>query len=415
MSNNPSTYFAAPKLPATGLEADLSEFEQNVQASVRRYAATVLRPIGIELDRKQAEEVIAIDSPLWRVFAEFQKLGLSLEALAELPGLERGRLFALVFEELGWGDGGLAIALGAAMVPTIVLDLFGRADLLSRYADKPIGCWGITEPDHGSDMLDAAHHAGYPGARYGRGNCRVRREGDELVITGQKAAWISNGTIAQTCMLFCSYEDDQDEQARCVVMVPLDLPGVSRGKPLDKLGQRALPQGEIFFDQVRVPLDHLIAAPEDYARAEYGILSEANAMMSAIWTGAARAAYELALDYTQQRRQGGARLCEHQNVRYRLLHMFRRLEASRALSRRVMSYTLAAPIPALQGSIAAKITATQTAFELASEALQLHGGNGLTREYPIEKILRDTRSALIEDGCNELLAIKGGALLVAEC
>ncbi|MNW00191.1 Acyl-CoA dehydrogenase [compost metagenome] len=91
--------------------------------------------------------------------------------------------------------------------------------------------------------------------------------------------------------------------------------------------------------------------------------------------------------------------------------MFARVEASRALARRAMFFNLVAPQPALQGSIASKITATQTAFDVASRAIQMFGGNGLTCEYPVEKLLRDARASMIEDGCNEMLAIKGGTLI----
>ena len=91
--------------------------------------------------------------------------------------------------------------------------------------------------------------------------------------------------------------------------------------------------------------------------------------------------------------------------------MFRKVEAARALVRRAAEYNATAPAAALQGSIAAKVTATQTAFEVASDAVQIFGGNGVTKEYPVEKLLRDARASLIADGCNEVLAIKGGSLL----
>ena len=101
-----------------------------------------------------------------------------------------------------------------------------------------------------------------------------------------------------------------------------------------------------------------------------------------------------------------------ESVKSRLFHMFRKVEAARALNRRVYAYNLTAATPAGAGSIASKITSTQTAFEVASDALQIFGGNGLTHEYPIEKILRDARASMIEDGCNEVLAIRGGSMLV---
>lgn len=123
-------------------------------------------------------------------------------------------------------------------------------------------------------------------------------------------------------------------------------------------------------------------------------------------------AYELAHAYAHQRRQGGAPLVRHQNVVYRLFQMFRKVEAARALTRRVVAYNTCVEQPALHAAMTAKITGTQTAFEVANEALQLFGGNGMTREYPLEKLLRDARASLIEDGCNEILALLGGNALV---
>ena len=397
-------------LEPTGLEPRQSETEAGILAGVRRFADKVLRPVGRQLDElHDPNQVIAADSPLWKALAEFQALGLTVEAIFGLPAEERGRIMSSAFEELGWGDGGLAIVLGASTVPWIVMHAMGKHDLLAKYPEDCIGCWGITEPDHGSDILDFGRQAAHPGSRYGTPNCIVRIDGDELVIQGQKSAWVSNGPIAQLCCLYAALDDGSGEYKPCVVLVPLGLPGVSRGKVLDKLGQRALPQGEVFFDGVRVPLDHMIARPgAEYAQAIYAVLAEANCIMSSIWTGTARAAYEHALDYARTRKQGGVAIIQHQNVRYRLFHMFRKVEAARALSRRVMFYNHTMPLPAIQGSIAAKITATQTAFDVASDAIQMFGGNGVTREYPVEKLLRDARASMIEDGCNEILSIKGG-------
>ena len=280
--------------------------------------------------------------------------------------------------------------------------------------DWKLGCWAITEPDHGSDMLDANRMIFDQRGTYGRPNCIATLRGDEVIINGQKSAWVSNGTIADVCILYCAADSGAgpETQRGCVVIVPMDAKGVSRGKPLDKLGQRALNQGEIYFDNVRLSARHLLAAPDQYQDAVYAVHSFANAIMGTVFTGCARAAYELALTYAHERKQGGLPIIRHQSVASRLFHMFRKVEAARALTQRVVHYNFSSPQPSLHAAMTAKITATQTSFEVASDALQIFGGNGLTRDYPIEKILRDARAALVEDGCNEILAIKGGYYLV---
>ena len=136
----------------------------------------------------------------------------------------------------------------------------------------------------------------------------------------------------------------------------------------------------------------------------------ANAAMGSIFSGVARASYELALAYAKERVQGGVPIIEHQHVRARLFKMFAGVEAAQSLSRRVRVIGAEA-VPPVQLSMASKVFCTQTAFDVASEAVQIFGGNGLAREYPVEKLLRDARAAMIEDGCNEMLSIVGGAKL----
>jgi alkylation response protein AidB-like acyl-CoA dehydrogenase len=334
----------------------------------------------------------------------------SFPLLFTLEPLQMARLFSVMLEELAWGDAGLAVSLGVAGTPWLLAHHFDNKFLLDNIPEDAIGCWGITEPDHGSDMVDFSGSIMHPGRQQSRPNCIATIKGDEVVINGQKSAWVSNGTIAQFSALFCAC-DRGNGLEKVALVVPLDAKGVSRGKPLDKMGQRALPQGEIYFENVSISTEWLIAPVEDYQQVARAQLTEANGGMGLMFTGVARAAFEHALDYAHERKQGGVPIMTHQSVRSRLLHMFRKVEASRALSRRNAEYNYCATESALIGSISSKITATQTAFEVASDALQMYGGNGLTLEYPMEKLLRDARASMIEDGCNEILAIKGGSLL----
>jgi len=287
----------------------------------------------------------------------------------------------------------------------------GRQPLIERYCGPDaadIGCWAITEPDHGSDTL-AVSEASFHDPSL-KANCVARKDGKHWVIKGQKAAWVSNGTIAEVAALFCTIDPSHGFEGGGICVVPLDLPGVSRGKPLDKMGQRALNQGEIFFDDVRVPEEYMVIGADAYGAVVETVLTMANAGMGATFIGVAQAALELAVDYAKERVQGGQPIFNHQSVRGRLFKMFARVEAARSLARRVSLFNATNP-PLLQYSIASKTFVTQTAFEVASEALQIFGGNGLTREYPIEKIMRDARASMIEDGCNEVLGLVGATKL----
>ena len=406
----PLTSISGLLLEPTGLDANLNEEEMAIVEGIRRFAKEVLRPAGVKLDRVTPEEMVAPDSLLWQVLAQTKELGLSVGAMMELEPLQRARILALASEELAWGDGGLAGAILVNQMPALYSLLAGNQEM-ADYCDGKLGCWAITEPDHGSDMLDADAVLQSSDGNYGRPNCVARVEGDKIIINGQKSAWVSGAITAQVCALYCHLEENGTTRPGISMIVPLDAKGVTRGKPLDKSGLRALNQGELYFDNVEIPLSHMLAGPENYCEHVYHTLAEANLHVGNLYVGIARAAYEHALEYAHERKQGGLPIIRHQNVRYRLFHMFRKVEAARALVRRTVEFNALSPRPALQGSIAAKITGTQTAFEVASDALQIFGGNGLTKEYPMEKLLRDARTGLIADGCNEILAIKGGSLL----
>jgi len=387
------------------IEVDLSDEAQGIRDSVHKFAEEIMRPAGQALDKlDDPADVMAKGSVLWEVYDKYREIGIEDLGAAGVP-LEAARLPAIINEELGWGDSGLAVSLGASGMHRIFARMSGKPALIERFCGpgaKEIGCWAITEPDHGSDTLGFNQsHFNDPGVK---ANCIARREGNDFVINGQKAAWVSNGTIADVAALFCTIGGEQGFKGGGVALVPLDLPGVSRGKPLDKLGQRALNQGELFFDDVRIPADYMVIGADAYEGVVEFVLATANAFMGATFCGVARASLEHALGYARERVQGGVPIIEHQSVKARLFKMFSQVEAARALSRRVVLYNATHP-PQVQYSIASKVFCTNSAFEVASAALQIYGGNGLSREYPIEKLLRDARSSMIEDGCNEVLGL----------
>jgi len=161
---------------------------------------------------------------------------------------------------------------------------------------------------------------------------------------------------------------------------------------------------------VRIPAEYMVVGCEAYGAIVEQILTGANASMGTTFVGVARAALEHAVEYAKTRVQGGVPIFEHQSVKARLFKMFAQVEAARSLSRRVVHYNATNP-PLIQYSIASKVFSTNTAFEVASQALQIFGGNGLTREFPMEKLMRDARASMIEDGCNDILSLVGAARL----
>jgi len=393
-------------------EVELSSDEREIRDTIHKFAEEVIRPAGVALDAlADPQDVVAKDSILWDVFKRYDELGLDVlsDPNSGLTPVQRARLQSILGEERGWGDTGLAISFSVSGFPRALATASGNPSLIERYcAPGSIGCWAITEPDHGSDQIN---FTAMPGDGMAASpNCVARKDGDSWVISGQKSAWVSNGTIATAAALFCAVDEGDGIKGMGGFLAPLDGPNVRKGKPLNKLGQRALNQGEIYFEDLRIPADHYIVTPELYALGGAAGLFQANAGMGATFVGLAQAAFDAALAYTKERKQGGVPIIQHQSVRRRIFEMFRKVESARALSRRTL-ISGAVNGPKLEYAIASKVTSTQTAFEVASDALQLFGGAGTSKEYPIEKLFRDARVSMIEDGCNEVLGIAAAARL----
>ncbi|KPK48223.1 MAG: acyl-CoA dehydrogenase [Dehalococcoidia bacterium SM23_28_2] len=409
------------------LDKELTPEQGALKNEVHRFAEEVMRPASIELDRlADPEEVIKEGSVLWDVFGKFYELGYHCQGLPEalggvaLSGLDRH----IVAEEIGWGSADLAISLGVAPFPFAFAATFAGLtgnqqavqEIVVPFAQdkeaKYIGCWAITEPQHGSDsLLLGTEQFLDPRVAFDVG---ARPDGDDWVINGQKSAWVSNATIASHALTFVAIDPSQGMAGSGVAVIPLDLPGVSKGRPLNKLGQRALNQGEIFFDDVRIPKHYMLVEPPIYPMVIDMVLGFANSGMGAAFTGVARAAFEEALAYCKQRVQGGKPICEHQLVQMKLFDMFIKVESARALSRAVMIYNDTTLPPATHYSIAAKVYCTNVAFEVANEAVQLLGGMGLSKELLVEKLFRDARASLIEDGTNEVLSLTGANQLISK-
>jgi len=410
------TELVLPAVGLTGFEPPLTELEVSVQETVHRFARDVLRPVGRELDRMSPEDAIAPDSPYYTVLAKAAELGMDPSFFEELEPEVAVRLESIVGEELGWGDPGLAVSMSVAGFPMMMAQAAGNQELIDLCTGK-IGCWMLTQPDRGSDvgtMYADEWPAGAPG---NKGNLTAVVSGDEIVINGQCSAWVSNGAVAQVALCYIAADygngylrDDQIPNGLAAI-VPLDLPGVSRGAPLDKAGQRPLPQGEVYFDNVRIPRRFAIAEQDGY----YGNLSSAwsygGTLMCQVFTGVARSAFELALAYAHERKQGGVKLIEHQLTRYRLGEMGRRVEMARAMARRSLAYARTSPQTHAYVTAQGKVNVTEQAMKVVRESFQMFGGNATSREYPIEKIFRDTCSALIEDGENYVLSLRMGGLL----
>ena len=413
-----NTHFEVP-LPTVGLagfDVGLSEEELGVQQAMHRFARDVMRPLGRETDRLPADQAYAPGSPFSQFHAEALKLGFDPDGMSRLEPAQAARLEGMAIEELAWGDAGLAVSLGVGGFPLTVARASGQQELIDLCEGK-LGCWCATQPDRGSDGLILYPEERYPGSTANKGNLQATFKGDEIVINGQSSAWVSNGPVAKVALLDTvadygeGFHDANGNTFGCNIVVPLDIKGVSRGKPLEKLGKRSLPQGEIFYDNVRVPRRFAVATRDDYEVKHASAWAHAGTAMSHIATGLARAAFQLALAYVHERKQGGAVLAKLQLTQYRIGVIGAKVEAIRAMARHVAHYTRTSPRPHPYFTASGKAFCCSEMFNVVNEALQLFGGVGLTREYPMEKLLRDARAMQIEDGENNILLMHYGYLL----
>lgn len=395
------------------LDYGLTDTQKAVKTATREFCMAVWRPAALQLDKlPDPADVVAPGSVFWDVIRQTRAWNQSGEGGGEaLDPLSQ----IIMAEEQAYASVDFAITMSCAGMPfayTMLSTDETVRDMTRQFTEdlevKMIGCWAITEPDHGSDWLMDGDTPEDP-KRVPQ--VRARLDGDDYVVNGQKSAWVSNGTIATHAALFLNLDNGKGEMSNGIAAIPLDFPGITRGKPWDKLGQRALNQGEIFFDNVRIPREYFVATePEQYRVYWEGLLAAANAGMGVMFVGVAQAALDEALRYAGERVQGGKVIFEHQGVKMRLFEMFKQVEAARSLARRVALNNVLGT-PALQYSMASKIFATETAFNVASQAIQIFGGIGLARDSVIEKIFRDARMGMVEDGVNETLALSGAERL----
>jgi alkylation response protein AidB-like acyl-CoA dehydrogenase len=402
------------------IDLTLSDEDIAVQQNAHKFAEEVMRPASKKLEQLTPEEAIADDSPLWPFLKTAYELGYHKVIFPEEVGgmgltpLQQ----AIVMEEMGWGSNGLCIQLGAAGAAALGGLMSMNPVLLEEFTipfcnctDGSIrGCWAVTEPDHGSDTLGFGEP--FFSSPEVRPSCKARRHGKEWVINGQKSAWISGAPVATHCLAHIQIDPSRGFAGIGMAIVPLDLPGCSKGKAHEMLGMRDLNQCELFFDDVRIPAHYMFLDNADYY-FPFGkqILAGFNMTVACYATGLARAAFEEAFTYCQQRVQGGSLLKEHYSIKVKVFEMFSRVEACRALTRRAVQLNGSIFPGFPEYSIAAKTMATEMAFQNAHDAISVFGASGLSKEYITEKLFRDARENLVADGTTETLRKVGGHFL----
>ncbi len=398
------------------IDFEPTETQKQITGTAREFGKGVLQPVETELDRMEPEQAFQ-SSLFWNAMKQAFELGFHKMALPEAVGglgLDP-QTTGMVWEELArWGPGFAAGLTPAAIVPQLVAFLAGEnKKLVDRFvipfceSDDPqlITGWCSSEPEVGSDGKNYYD----PCVRH---LSSARQKEESYVLTGTKSDFISNGGIAHTLIVFACVDPSLGIRGSGTFVVPGDSPGLSKGKPLDKTGLRALNQASVFFDDVEVPAEHMIFPPgENYPMLHHAIITIGNLGVGYIALGLMRAAFEDALEHSRQRVQWGKPIAEHQAIGHKLFETYQAIESARAFLWKG-SWLAAKSFPGdLKTSLAAKVYATEQAVHHTAQMVQVFGGYGISKEYRVEKYARDAKLLRIMDGTNETLANKAMALL----
>jgi alkylation response protein AidB-like acyl-CoA dehydrogenase len=395
----------------------VSENQQQLVASAHEFGRDVLGPAEVALDRIADPDEVFKSDLFWGVMKQAYQLGFHKMALPERYGglgLDPPTI-GMIWEELGrWGPGIAASLIPGAIVPQLVAFLASdNKELVDRFvipfceddAANLVTAWCSSEPAIGSDGKNyydpTVHH-----------HTTAVRTGGGYSITGAKSGFISNGGIARAFIVFACVDPSLGIRGSGTFVVPADAPGVSRGKPLDKIGLRALNQAEVFFDGVEIPETYQIFPPgESYPMLHHAIVTVGNLSVGYLAVGLMRAAFEEALTHARGRVQGGKPIVEHQLIAEKLFTCYQAIEAARAFLWKG-SWLSKQSFPGdLKTSLAAKVFATEQAVHQTAEMIQVFGGYGISKEYKVEKYCRDATLLRIMDGTNETLLVEAAARL----
>jgi acyl-CoA dehydrogenase len=364
---------------------ELDERQLALQEAARKFADQEMKPVAAMYD--QGHEFA------WDVMKKaFQAGFLSCSIPAEYGGGGLSALdTAIVSEELAVGCAGLFTSMMANSLALTPVILFGTEEqkkkFLSPFTEKPVlAAFCLTEREAGSDA--------------GSVKTSAKKDGTDYVITGSKC-FITNGGVASLHVVFASTDREKGTRGMSAFIVPADTPGVQVGKVEDKMGQRASNTAEVFFDDVRVPKENLLSKEGLGFVVAMKTLDKARASVGAAGVGVARAAYDYCINYTKTRKQFGKPISSFQHVAFKLADMAMEVNAARHLVWHA-AWLLDQGKKASKESAFAKCFASDVAMKTTVEAVQILGGYGYMRDYPMEKLMRDAKLLQIYEGTNEI-------------
>ncbi|OEJ28101.1 acyl-CoA dehydrogenase [Streptomyces agglomeratus] len=387
---------------------ELNDDQKQVRDWIHGFAADVMRPAAAEWDERE-------ETP-WPVIQEAAKLGIySLDFYAQQFFDPTGLGIPMAMEELFWGDAGIGLSIVGTGLAAVGVLANGTEEQIGTWIpqmygdpdDVKVAAFCSSEPDAGSDVSAMRTRAVYDEAK------------DEWVLNGTKT-WATNGGIANVHVVVALVDPELGSKGHASFIVPPNTAGLSQGQKFKKHGIRASHTAEVVLENVRVPghcllggkdkLDERLARARERARkggervknAAMATFEASRPAVGAMAVGTARAAYEVALDYAMTREQFGRPIIDNQGVAFQLADMRTQIDAARLLVWRASwMATAGKPFTSAEGSMS-KLFASETAKKVTAQAVQILGGNGYTREYPVERMHRDSAIYTIFEGTSEI-------------
>jgi alkylation response protein AidB-like acyl-CoA dehydrogenase len=387
----------------TDFSLNLNEDQLQIQKWVHDFAEGVIRPVAEEWDERE-------EFP-WPVVQEAAQIGLyGVDFLLNAMGDPTGLTLPVAIEELFWGDAGIGMAIMGSALAAAGISGNGTPEQVMEWVPQcygtadnvMLGAFCVSEPDAGSDVSSLRTRAVYDEAK------------DEWTINGTKA-WITNGGIADVHVVVASVDPELKSKGQASFIVPPGTKGLSMGQKYKKHGIRASHTSEVVLDDVKVPGSCLLGGKEKLdaklARARENVSTGKQPAMATFEAtrpavgaqalGVARAAYEYALDYAKERHAFGRPIIMNQAIAFKLANMATEIDASRLLIWRAAWLAKNGTFKNGEGSMS-KWKASETAVRVTEEAIQILGGYGYTREYPVERWHRDAKIHTIFEGTSEI-------------
>jgi alkylation response protein AidB-like acyl-CoA dehydrogenase len=358
----------------------------HLRKAVREFAEAEIAPFVMEWDEAQT-------FPL-EVIRKLGRLGyMGAIFPEEYGGAGLGYIdYSIIIEELSRVDGsvGIIVAAHTSLCSNHIYKM-GSEEMRRRYLPKLasgewLGCWSLTEPEAGSDAAGTRSHAECAGGQW--------------VLNGSKT-FTTNAHFADLCVAMAVTDRAAAQHGISAFAIERGTPGFRLGKKENKLGLRASATGEVIFEDCRLPPEQLIGKLNDGFVASLKVLDGGRISIAALSIGMAQGAYDAALKYSKLRKQFGRPISEFQAIQHKLVDMAVDIDAARLLNYRA-AWMLDRGMRVTRESAMAKLFASEAAVRIAGEAVQIHGGYGFIKDYPVEKFYRDVKLCTIGEGTSEI-------------